>query len=143
MENQFNRIITNQFNSRGFELFINQNTDNQWLSADDVAGWIFETNAPDDRQLSFAINFLNSASKETLLGPNPAGVLEKEIQTLRYKCGNRICQRTKPVYRLADASMINTDYVPESLEVSLDRAAVERAVPVKESWQTELDSLPF
>lgn len=143
MKNQFNQLITSEFDSRALELFINQNSGNQWLSADDVAGWMFETNVPDERELSIAIRFLNNVCVETLLGFNPHGILEKSTKTLTYKRGARLLKRTKPVYRLADPSMINEGYVPEPLEVTLDRASSKTQSKVKESWQTELDSLPF
>ena len=143
MKNQLNQLITNQFDSRGFELFINQNTDNQWLSADDVASWMFETNSPTDYQLNIAIRFLNNASTEMLLGNNPLGVLEKKVTTLSYQSGKRQLKRTKPVYRLADASLIDTAYVPETLEAALDLRTYQQQVKTSKSWQRQLDSLPF
>ena len=143
MKNQFNQLITNQFESRGIELFVNQNVENQWLSADDVASWMFETNAPTNRQLNLAIRFLDSASIENMLGSNPRGILEQSIKTIKHKRGNRFVSRTKPVYRLVDVEMINEEFIPEPLEVTLDRASSTRQERIKEDWQAELDSLPF
>lgn len=111
--------IKNDLDIRLMDLFVIQNQSNDWLSIDDCASWVFETNEPTEYHRTYTRHKLIS-----LVGDIATSVRAKTAFDIKYDPETR----GRFVYRLKNAEDVQKRAGVMKLELQIDEAYAENTL---------------